>query len=187
MLFGQGINRKVCPWWLTYSFDNPLRRLIHQPEKMFAGLIKPGDNVMDIGCGFGYFSSALAKMTGINGQVIAVDLQEKSLNIVLKRAQKKQVAKWLSVHLATTTGIHYNGQVDFALSFWMAHEVPDQAPFFKEIVSLLKPGAKYLLSEPILHVSKTAYDKTIEQAVASGLKPIRDLNIAISRAKLFTV
>ncbi len=24
----------VCPWWMIRTFDNPLRRLFHQPEKL---------------------------------------------------------------------------------------------------------------------------------------------------------
>ena len=46
----------VCPWWLAYTFDNPLRRLVHNPEKMLQKFIKEGDTVVDIGCGMGYFS-----------------------------------------------------------------------------------------------------------------------------------
>ena len=54
----------VCPWWLAYTFDNPLRRLIHKPEKIFDGLVQPGMTVMDVGCGMGYVTLGLAEIVG---------------------------------------------------------------------------------------------------------------------------
>jgi hypothetical protein len=33
-------NHHVCPWWLAYTFDNPLRRLIHNPRKILSGYVK---------------------------------------------------------------------------------------------------------------------------------------------------
>jgi ubiquinone/menaquinone biosynthesis C-methylase UbiE len=78
----------VCPWWLAYTFDNPLRRLIHRTAAMFHGLVEEGMTVLDIGCGMGYFSIALAKIVGPRGLVIAVDLQPQMLNILRKRAEK---------------------------------------------------------------------------------------------------
>lgn len=180
-------NQRICPWWLTYSFDNPLRRFIHKPEKILAGLVKPGITVMDIGCGFGFFSIAMARMVGVSGTVIAVDVQEESLNILLKRAQQARVANIVKAHLSTIERINYPGQVDFILSFWMVHEVKDQPGFFKEITSLLKPGGKYLLAEPIMHVSATDFEATVRNAIASGLKPVADQKISISRTKVFTI
>ena len=52
----------ICPWWLTYTFDNPLRRLIHNPRKMLSGLVRPGMTAADLGCGMGYFTAALAEL-----------------------------------------------------------------------------------------------------------------------------
>ena len=180
-------NQRICPWWLTYSFDNPLRHLIHKPEKILADLVKPGMTVRDIGCGFGFFSIAMARMVGVSGSVIAVDVQEKSLNMMLKRAQQAKVAQIVKAHLSTTESISYSGQVDFVLTFWMAHEVKDQLAFFKEIVSLLKPGGKYLLVEPTIHVSAPEFDATVKNAITSGLKPVSELKVAASRAKVFTI
>lgn len=180
-------NQRICPWWLTYSFDNPLRHLIHKPEKILADLVKPGMTVMDIGCGFGFFSIAMARMVGVSGTVIAVDVQEESLNILLKRAQRARVANIVKAHLSTTERINYSSQVDFILSFWMAHEVKDQLAFFKEIISLLKPGGKYLLAEPTIHVSAAEFDATVKNAIASGLKLVAEPKVAVSRAKVFTL
>ena len=70
----------VCPWWLCYSFDNPLRRLIHNPQRILSPYIKQGMTVLDAGCGMGYFSIGMAKMVGDSGKVIAVDLQQKMLD-----------------------------------------------------------------------------------------------------------
>jgi predicted methyltransferase len=60
----------VCPWWLCRTFDNPLRQLIHNPERILAGLAQPGETVLDLGCGMGYFSISLAKLVGPQGKVI---------------------------------------------------------------------------------------------------------------------
>jgi ubiquinone/menaquinone biosynthesis C-methylase UbiE len=179
-------NQRICPWWLTYSFDNPLRHLIHKPEKILASLVKPGMTAMDIGCGFGFFSIAMARMVGVSGTVIAEDVQEESLKVALKRARQAHLANIVKPHLGTIERINYPGQVDFILSFWMAHEVKDQPSFFKEISSLLKPGGKYLLVEPVIHVTATDFAVTVGNATANGLNPVADHKVAMSRAKLFT-
>jgi ubiquinone/menaquinone biosynthesis C-methylase UbiE len=76
----------VCPWWLAYTFDNRLRRLIHNPQKILSGYVQEGMTVMDIGCGMGYFTLGLAELVGDAGQVLAVDLQQQMLDIMMKRA-----------------------------------------------------------------------------------------------------
>jgi len=52
----------------------------------------------------------------------------------------------------------------------MVHEVPDQKSLFAELVSILKPEGKILMVEPPLHVSRRAFEKTLETAADEGLK-----------------
>lgn len=75
--------------------------------------------------------------------------------------------------------------MDFALAFYMVHEVPNAEAFLMEIVSLLKPKGKLLVVEPKLHVSATAFEKTTEVAEKAGLSPISEQKISFSRGKLF--
>jgi predicted RNA methylase len=63
----------VCPWWLAYTFDNPLRGLLHQPAQILDGLVGQGDTVIDMGCGIGFFSLGLARIVGAAGHVLAID------------------------------------------------------------------------------------------------------------------
>lgn len=51
--------KHVCPWWLAYAFDNPLRRIFHKPEEMFAPYLREGMIAIDLGCGMGYFSISM--------------------------------------------------------------------------------------------------------------------------------
>ena len=36
----------VCPWWGGYFIDNPLRRLLHVPEKIVGPCVQPGMTVI---------------------------------------------------------------------------------------------------------------------------------------------
>jgi len=81
----------VCPWWLGYMFLIPLRKISNNPDKMFGHYVKEGMNILDFGCAMGYFSLPLAKMTGKNGSVYCVDIQEKMLAKLQKRAIKAGV------------------------------------------------------------------------------------------------
>ena len=136
MTFQKGSDSKgehVCPWWLAYTFDNPIRNLFHKSHKILGPYIEDGMKVMDIGCGMGFFSIGMAKMVGDSGKVIAVDLQQKMLDIMLKRARRAGVADRISPHHCQPDIIGLDEKVDFILTFWMVHEVSDQKDFFNQL------------------------------------------------------
>jgi ubiquinone/menaquinone biosynthesis C-methylase UbiE len=177
----------VCPWWLAYTFDNPLRRLFHRPTAMFLGLVEEGMTVMDVGCGMGYFSIALAKIVGPQGRVIAVDLQPQMLNILRKRTEKAGMVDRIQTHQSEASSLGIETKLDFALAFWMVHETPDAHSFFREIVSLLKPCGKMLIAEPKLHVSAEHFQEILTAAEAAGLRIAARPRIALSRAAVLTL
>ena len=53
----------VCPYWMAGLLDNPLRRLLHNPEKILAEFMHEGQTALDLGCGPGYFTMAMARLT----------------------------------------------------------------------------------------------------------------------------
>ena len=78
----------VCPWWLGYWLVSPLRRLWQDPEKILEPYVKTGMTVLEPGCGMGFFTLDLARLVGPKGKVVAVDLQEKMLAGLKRRARK---------------------------------------------------------------------------------------------------
>ncbi|MHB9155014.1 MAG: class I SAM-dependent methyltransferase [Endomicrobiales bacterium] len=177
--------RHVCPWWFTCTFDNPLRRLVHDPRKILGPYVKSGQTVMDIGAGFGFFSLGMARLAGAEGKVVAVDIQERSLRVLARRAAARGLAARIELCLARPDRIGYGGKVDFALAFWMAHEVVDRERFFREVASLLRSGARFLLVEPKVHVTGERFDEIAAAAVRAGLKIEGRPKVTLSRAVLF--
>jgi ubiquinone/menaquinone biosynthesis C-methylase UbiE len=175
----------VCPWWVAYSFDNPVRKLFHNPCKIFGDYIREGMTAMDVGCGMGYFSIGLAKLVGANGKVIAVDLQQKMLDVMFKRARRSGVADRIIPHRCQADTIGIQEPVDFILAFWMVHEVSDKSHFFLQLQSNLASNGKILITEPKMHVTAEALDKTIEIAQNNGLRVCDGPKIRLSRTVLF--
>ena len=86
---GDFLMTHICRLWLAYSFDNSLRRLLHRPEEMLAPYVKEGMIVIGIGCGMAFFSIGMARLVGEQGLVISVDLQQKMLEVLERRAKKR--------------------------------------------------------------------------------------------------
>jgi ubiquinone/menaquinone biosynthesis C-methylase UbiE len=176
---------RICPWWLARALDNPIRRLIHNPKKILSGYIESGETVLDIGCGSGTFTISMAKMVGENGKVIAVDIQEEMLQMVRQKAAEEGLESRIITLKSEPKRIGIAEKVDFALAFYMVHEVPDVEVFLKEIATTLKPNGELLIVEPVLHVSASSFKKTLEAALLAGLKPISEPAIRFSRSMLF--
>ena len=175
----------VCPWWLARSLDNPIRRLIHSPDKSLGGYIEPGQTVLDLGCGSGTFTIAMARMVGEAGRVIAVDVQEEMLQIVRQKAVEEGLASRITTHQSEPDGIGMSDNVDFALAFYMIHEVPDVDAFLMEVANLLKPSGRLLIAEPLIHVSESSFKKTVDAARIAELKPVSEPKMRFSRSMLF--
>lgn len=163
---------RVCPYWVGYLLMNPLRRLIHHPDKILTSFVTSGMTVLDIGPGMGFFTLPLAKTVGPNGKVVCVDVQANMLDSLQRRAQAAQLADRIVTRTCKPTSLGLDdleGKIDFAIAFAVVHEVPDVRNFFAEVSKVLKPGANCLVAEPKFHVSVQNFEETLATAKQKGL------------------
>lgn len=175
---------EVCTWWHAYTFDNPIRKLIHNPPKVLGAYVKAGMTAMDVGCGMGHFSIGMAKLVGESGRVIAVDLQQKMLDVMLKRARRAGVAERIIPRLCEADKIRSEEKVDFILAFWMVHEVSDQNSLFSRLKLSLALSGKILIAEPKFHVDAEALNRSIATAQTCGLRCVAKPYIRFSQSAL---
>lgn len=160
----------TCPWWIGYTFDNPLRRLVHNPFEILGRFVGPGQIAVDIGCGLGYFAIALARIVGPDGKVIALDVQSQMIRRARRRAERRGLENRIDFRICMPNRLEVTGPVDFVLAFWVIHEVIDPEGLLIEIKSFLHPRGQLLIVEPKGHVSATRFTQTVELARRVGYK-----------------
>jgi 2-polyprenyl-3-methyl-5-hydroxy-6-metoxy-1,4-benzoquinol methylase len=175
----------VCPWWLLPTFDNPLRRLIQNPYRILNRWVHPGDTVIDLGCGMGYFSIPLAQLVGSQGKVVCIDVQQQMLDGLRRRAEKAGVLDTITMRRCEPTRLGIPEPADFVLAFWMLHEVPDQQAFLAEVQAHLEASGRFLLVEPVGHVGGRAFQRSVETAALVGLVIVDRPAVMASRSALF--
>lgn len=163
----------VCPWWLGYLLVNPIRRWMQNPEKLLAPYIREGMTVLEPGPGMGFFTLALASMTGPAGRVVVVDIQARMLDRLRSRAGKAGLLPRIETRLAHPNSMSVDdlkGRVDFVLAFAVVHELPSEDAFFREAAAALKPKGLLLLVEPAGHVKPERFHLELEAARAAGFE-----------------
>jgi len=173
----------LCPVWGGYFLASRLRKFVQNPHRILAPYVRTGMTVLDVGSAMGFFSLPMAEMVGPGGKVVCVDAQPGMLSVLRRRAAKAGLADRVETHESTAhaIGLHArDGTFDFALAFTVLHEVGDLAGFLREIFTLLKPGALFLLTEPIQHVRRTDFEQTTSLAEAQGFTVIDRPRIRLS-------
>jgi tRNA A58 N-methylase Trm61 len=152
---------------------NPLRKLYYNPEIILKPYIREGMRVLEVGSGMGFFTLPLARLVGESGHVVCVDLQEKMIRAVKKRATRAGLIDRIELRVSTPVSVCIDDlveKVDFALVFAVVHEVPDAKQFLLEIQKSLKKGGSLLFSEPAGHVSREGFEETLATAQMLGFR-----------------
>jgi ubiquinone/menaquinone biosynthesis C-methylase UbiE len=181
--------RHMCPWWIGYFLLIPFRRFFQHPEKILTPFVREGMTVLEVGPGMGYFTLPLARLVGASGNVICVDVQEKMLSVLSKRARRVGVEKRISLVRADEDSLRteaFEGKADFAMVFAVAHEVPDQGRMFEQIWQTLRPGASLLFCEPTGHVTQEEFRRSIDLARSKGFEEESILQIRWSLTVVLT-
>jgi ubiquinone/menaquinone biosynthesis C-methylase UbiE len=172
----------ICNEKHSWALDNGFRRLVQSPYKILRSHIKPGMKAVDLGCGPGYFTLPMAQLTGDTGSVTAVDVQAGMLVRIKNKIKGSLLEEHVVLHQCTEDGIGLSGTFDFALAFWMVHEVPYPDKFIGEVYQLIKPNGYFLLVEPKGHVGKEAFENTVAMALTKGFRMDSQPQVRFSRA-----
>jgi ubiquinone/menaquinone biosynthesis C-methylase UbiE len=184
---GTIVAERACPWWVGYLLTCPVRRFAHNPRAIFGPYVKPGMTVLELGPGMGFFTLDLARLVGAQGHVVSVDVQQRMLSAIERRAGKAGLLQRIEVRLGGQDDqwAHgLDGTVDVALAIYVLHEVEDLPGFLAAIRRTLAPGGALFISEPKGHVSKQAYAQTLAAARGAGFKAVGYPKMRQSRAVL---
>jgi len=166
--------------------DTRLRRFLYRPDRLAEKYVRPGDHVLDFGCGPGFFTREFAKRVGENGQVFSVDLQQEMLGILRGKLEPEGLMSRIRTHQCRPDSINLppdlNGTFDVAFTIFVVHEVPDPAKLFREIALLLKPGGMLFYTEPPFIVSGKEFRDNLALAEEAGFLQIDRSMFFVNRA-----
>ena len=164
-------HHRVCPWWLGYALVSPVRRLFESPRRLLAPFVRPGTTVVEPGCGMGYFTLPIAEMVGPAGKVVCVDVQEKMIAGLRRRARRAGLADRIVASVCVPADLRLSAfarSADLAVAIHMVHEVPHARLLLRQLHDVLRPGGHLLVVEPRGHVSPEAFEQTLLAAEAEG-------------------
>jgi ubiquinone/menaquinone biosynthesis C-methylase UbiE len=114
-----------------------------------AARVQPGQRVLDVGCGTGYFARMLARSVGTDGRVVGVDASPEMIQYASRHASVDHV-KNLRFQIGAAESLAFPDQhFDVAVSSLFIHHLPAdlQLTAVRELSRVLRPGGTLLLAD----------------------------------------
>ena len=144
----RGMSRgKVYPAKHAGQLINPLRRLIQSPRRLVGSVgLSPDACVLEIGCGPGYFSPAIAAAVPA-GRLAMFDYQQEMLTIARSRVRQRGLANFDCARGDGMALPYASGTFDAVFLILVLGEIPDEVACLREVARVLKNGGQAAISE----------------------------------------
>jgi ubiquinone/menaquinone biosynthesis C-methylase UbiE len=118
-----------------------LYSLFRDPYKALnAAGLKPGQEVLEVGCGPGFFTIPAARMVGEKGSVHALDISPLAVEKVQQKIEREGVTNVKTILAdAAQTGLP-DQSFDLVFVFGLAHPIGGMEAIWLELHRLLKPA-----------------------------------------------
>jgi len=151
--------------------------------------LRPGETVVDLGCGGGLDVFLAAAKVGPTGKAIGIDMTSEMLKLARHNAAKGtngQPITNVEFHQATIDKLPLPaGSADCVISNCVINLAPDKPAVFREIARVLKPGGRLAVSDIALKrplPAEIGQDLMAYVGCIGGAIPIEDYRKQLSEA-----
>ena len=139
------VKRFVDPEKWAKRFDDPSRDRWQMPDKVVMALsLKPGDRVIDLGAGTGYFAIRIAKVVP-KGTVIGVDIEPSMVSYMKARAEKTGLKNVSGIVADSPDDVRLNEPVDVVIVVDTYHHIASRKSYFEGVKDWLNPDGRLVI------------------------------------------
>lgn len=140
VLGGFGCSAAFTRYDYDHMFD---RKGWNRPEEVIAALnVQPGDSVVDLGAGDGYFSYYLADAVGNSGHVYAVDTNEKAMKRLQAEAEERGYDNITAIVAEKHDPRLPKDDIDLVHLCNSYHHLTERTRYFRNLAPHLRPDAR---------------------------------------------
>jgi ubiquinone/menaquinone biosynthesis C-methylase UbiE len=139
-------NPSACPYGQRFWVEAP-HPLITRDRLREVLDPRPGERILEIGPGTGYYTLDLAGWVGPDGSVEIFDLQQEFLDHTLGRAAERGLTNVVPTQGDATSLPYDDESVDAVVLTAVLGEIPDRPAAMREIARVLKPGGRLVVGE----------------------------------------
>ncbi|HEY9051753.1 MAG TPA: arsenite methyltransferase [Gammaproteobacteria bacterium] len=140
--------------------------------------LKPGEVVIDLGCGGGFDVFLAAKEVGQNGKVIGIDMTPAMVSKARANAEKGQYQN-VEIRLGEIEHLPVEDKTaDVIISNCVINLSPNKAQVFRDAFRVLKPGGRLAISDVVASTElpeQIKNDMLLHSACVSGASTIDEL------------
>lgn len=131
----------LFPHQMAFTLLIPLRALLLSPAELLRRLHPTADSrILEVGCGPGYFSPALARAVP-QGELVLADIQPEMLAIARRRLEKRHITN-TTCQLCNGSSFHFaDNSFDRIVLVCVLGEIAERSAYLREFARLLK-GAR---------------------------------------------